>query len=78
MATQTTVEVKVRYRSQTYIASAPRGLLKASSTAGPEQAARALSHKLFTGAAAKVALLRKEGDCEVWGITAITRHRIQG
>ena len=64
-----TIIVKVRYRSQTYVASAPRGLRKASCTAGPEQAVRALARKLFALDVERIALLRKDADGEIWGIT---------
>ena len=67
-----TINVKVRYRSQTYVASAPRGSLRActaSCTAGPEQAVRALARKLFALDVERIALLRKDADGEIWGIT---------
>jgi len=72
-------EVRVRNASNTYTATLPGrrptptcGAIpttRASSTAGPEHAVRALAHKVFTDRPARVELVRREGhQLEIWRI----------
>lgn len=64
----TVVDVKVRNTFQTYAASA-KGL-RATCTAGPEHAVRALAHKLFPDRPASSKFVRRDGHVEFWRIVA--------
>lgn len=63
-----TVHVRVRNTFNTYLATF-KGL-RASCTAGPEQAAKVLAHKVFPDRAARVEFVSLDGQIEIWRITA--------
>lgn len=68
MTAPTTVHVRVRDANNTYLAAA-KGL-RASSTAGAEQAVRVLAHKVFPDRPARVVFVSREHQLEIWCITA--------
>lgn len=67
-----TIDLQVRYRSGTYITQRVRGQ-QASCTVSPEDAAKALGRKIFTGDIA----VSYQGECTVKG-KHFTLWQIQG